>query len=232
VKATYGTGAFVLANAGERVPDVVNGLVTTVAWDLDAFGPVAYALEGSAFVAGAGVQWLRDLGIIAASSELESLALSVPNSGGAQFIPAFTGLGSPFWRADARGAITGLSRGVGKGQIARALVEALAYQVRAMTDAFRDGGVEVLELRCDGGAAAMDLLLALQAANSKVVTLRSSTLEATARGAASIAGLAVGLWSSLDDLENAWRSTSRFEPEESLLVDPGYLAWCRALERA
>jgi glycerol kinase len=232
VKATYGTGAFVLANAGTSVPGVVDGLVTTVAWDLGAFGPATYALEGSAFVAGAAIQWLRDLGIIAASNELESLALSVPDSAGAQFIPAFTGLGSPFWRADTRGAISGLSRGVGKGQLARALVEALAYQVRAMTDAFRRGGVELRELRCDGGAAAMDLLLALQATNSKVTTLRSSTLEATARGAASVAGLEIGLWRSLDELEAAWHSTSRFEPGASLLVDAGYEAWCRALERA
>ncbi len=232
VKATYGTGAFVLANAGVHVPLVVDGLVTTVAWDLGAFGPATYALEGSAFVAGAAVQWMRDLGIIAASSELESLALSVPDAAGAQFVPAFTGLGSPFWRADARGAITGLSRGVGKGQLARALVEALAYQVRAMTDAFRRGGVELRELRCDGGAAAMHLLLALQATNSKVTTLRSSTLEATARGAASVAGLAIGLWSSLEDLEGLWHSTSRFEPEASLVVDAGYEAWYRAVERA
>jgi glycerol kinase len=232
VKATYGTGAFVLANAGTSVPDVIDGLVTTVAWDLGAFGPVSYALEGSAFVAGAAIQWLRDLGIIDASHELEALALSVPDSAGAQFIPAFTGLGSPFWRADARGAIMGLSRGVGKGQIARAIVEALAYQVRAMTDAFRDGGVELRELRCDGGAAAMDLLLSLQATNSKVPTLRSSTLEATARGAASIAGLEIGLWGSLEELVATWHSTSRFEPGDSLLVDTHYADWRRALERA
>ncbi len=232
VKATYGTGAFVLANAGTSVPAIIDGLVTTVAWDLGAFGPASYALEGSAFVAGAGIQWLRDLGIIAASHELEALALSVPDSAGAQFIPAFTGLGSPFWRADARGAITGLSRGVGKGHIARALVEALAYQVRAMTDAFRRGGVELRELRCDGGAAAMDLLLSLQATNSKVTTLRSSTLEATARGAASIAGLGVGLWRSLDELEARWHSASRFEPSDALVVDALYADWCRALEHA
>jgi glycerol kinase len=232
VKATYGTGAFVLANAGTSVPAVIDGLVTTVAWDLGAFGPASYALEGSAFVAGAAVQWLRDLGIIAASDELEALALSVPDAAGAQFIPAFTGLGSPFWRADARGAITGLSRGVGRGQIARALVEALAYQVRAMTDAFRTGGVELRELRCDGGAAAMDLLLSLQATNSKVTTLRSSTLEATARGAASVAGLEIGLWGSLDELEATWHSASRFEPEDSLVADARYADWCRALARA
>jgi glycerol kinase len=232
VKVTYGTGAFVLANAGTSVPDVVDGLVTTVAWDLGAFGPVSYALEGSAFIAGAAVQWLRDLGIIAASNELEALALSVPDSAGAQFVPAFTGLGSPFWRADARGAITGLSRGVGRGQIARALVEALAYQVRAMTDAFRRGGVELRELRCDGGAAAMDLLLALQATNSKVTTLRSSTLEATARGAASVAGLEIGLWGSLGELETHWRGAARFDPDDPSVVDAGYEAWLRAIERA
>ncbi|MGA7833960.1 MAG: glycerol kinase GlpK [Acidimicrobiales bacterium] len=232
VKATYGTGAFVLANAGTSVPEIADGLITTVAWDLGAFGPASYALEGSAFVAGAAVQWLRDLGIIAASHELEALAASVPDSAGAQFVPAFTGLGSPFWRADARGAITGLSRGVGKGEIARALVEALAYQVRAMTEAFRRGGVELKELRCDGGAAAMDLLLSLQATNSKVPVRRSSTLEATARGAASIAGLEIGLWSSLEELESRWRGASRFEPADSVAVDAGYAAWCRAIERA
>jgi glycerol kinase len=232
VKATYGTGAFVLANAGTSVPPVVDGLVTTVAWDLGDEGPASYALEGSAFVAGAAVQWLRDLGLIEASRDLEALALSVPDSAGAQFVPAFTGLGSPFWRSDARGAITGLSLGVGRGQLARALVEALAYQVRAMTDAFRDGGVDVRELRCDGGAAAMDLLLSLQATNSRVDVLRSSTLEATARGAASIAGLQLGVWRSLDELKVRWRATARFAPEAPLFVDAGYSSWRRALERA
>jgi glycerol kinase len=232
VKATYGTGAFVLANAGTSVPPVVDGLVTTVAWDLGSFRPASYALEGSAFVAGAAVQWLRDLGLIATSNDLEGLALSVPDSAGAQFVPAFTGLGSPFWRSDARGAITGLSHGVGRGQLARALVEALAYQVRAMTDAFRDGGVDVHELRCDGGAAAMNLLLSLQATNSRVNVLRSSTLEATARGAASIAGLEIGMWTSLDELGERWRPTATFAPEEPLFVDLGYSSWRRALERA
>ena len=232
VKATYGTGAFVLANAGTTVPRVVDGLVTSLAWDLGAFGPTSYALEGSAFVAGAAVQWLRDLGLIGASHELEALATSVADSAGSQFVPAFTGLGSPFWRADARGAITGLSYGVGRGQIARALVEALAYQVRAITDAFRDGGVEVRELRCDGGAAAMDLLLSLQATNSRVEVLRSSTLEATARGAASIAGLEIGVWHSLDELSDLWRASAHFSPDEPLFVDLGYSSWRRALERA
>jgi glycerol kinase len=231
VKATYGTGAFILANTGESIPPVVDGLITTVAWDLGALGPTHYALEGSAFVAGAAVQWLRDLGFIEESSDLEALAMSVDNSAGVQFIPAFTGLGSPFWRPDARGAISGISRGVGKGEIARALVEALAYQVRAMTDAFRHGGVELKEVRCDGGAAAMDLLLQLQATNSRVDVVRSATLEATARGAASIAGLGSGLWRSLDDLGELWESQSHFVPEDPRFVDAGYDSWRAALER-
>ncbi len=231
VKATYGTGAFILANTGEEVPPVVDGLITTVAWDLGASGHTHYALEGSAFVAGAAVQWLRDLGFMEESSDLEALAMSVDDSAGVQFIPAFTGLGSPFWRPDARGAITGISRGVGKGQIARALVEALAYQVRAMTDAFRRGGVELKEVRCDGGAAAMDLLLQLQATNSRVEVLRSTTLEATARGAASIAGLEIGLWNSLDDLAELWRPQRHFSPQDPSYVDPGYDAWRAAIER-
>jgi glycerol kinase len=231
VKATYGTGAFILTNTGESIPPVVDGLLTTVAWDLGALGPTNYALEGSAFVAGAAVQWLRDLGFIEESSDLEALALSVDDSAGVQFIPAFTGLGSPFWRPDARGAISGISRGVGKGEIARALVEALAYQVRAMTDAFRRGGVELKEVRCDGGAAAMDLLLQLQATNSRVDVVRSATLEATARGAASIAGLQSGLWASLDDLAELWQSQRHFVPEDPRFVDVGYDSWRAALER-
>jgi glycerol kinase len=230
VKSTYGTGAFVLANAGNAVPKVVEGLLTSVAWVLN--DAATYVLEGSAFVAGAAVQWLRDLGFIDTSSDLEALALSVSDAAGVQFVPAFTGLGSPFWRPDARGAITGLSRGVGKGEIARALVEALAYQVRAITDAFRDGGVELTELRADGGAAAMDLLLELQATNSRVEVLRSSSLEATARGAASIAGLGVGLWSSLNELEELWHAQQRFRPEDPTLADAGYERWRGALDRA
>jgi glycerol kinase len=230
VKATYGTGAFVLAQAGDRVPAVIDGLITTVAWDLADAG-ASYALEGSAFVAGAAIQWLADLGVIEASRDLEALARSVDDSAGAQFVPAFTGLGSPFWRSDARGAVSGLSQGVQRGQLARALIEALAYQVRAMTDAFVAGGVVPLELRCDGGAAAMDLLLELQATNSRVSVLRSSTLEATARGAASIAGLGVGAFSSLEELSELWSASARFEPGEPLFVDAGYAAWLRALER-
>ncbi|MGC2168224.1 MAG: FGGY family carbohydrate kinase [Acidimicrobiales bacterium] len=231
VKATYGTGAFVLAQAGDRVPAVIDGLISTVAWDLGDAGAF-YALEGSAFVAGAAIQWLADLGVIETSHDLEALARSVNDSAGAQFVPAFTGLGSPFWRADARGTISGLSQGVGRAQLACALIEALAFQVRAMTDAFVAGGLVPYEMRCDGGAAAMDLLLELQATNSRVSVLRSSTLEATARGAASMAGLGAGALTSLEELSELWSASARFEPGEPLLVDAGYAAWTRALERA
>jgi len=233
IKATYGTGAFILANVGPVVPGVFDGLVSTVAWDLGDQGPVTYAVEGSAFVAGAAVQWLRDeMGFISSSDELEALATSVENSAGALFVPAFTGLGSPFWRSDARGAITGLSRGVGRAHIARALVEALAFQVRAMTDAFATNGIALRELRADGGAATMDILMELQATNSRLPVLRSATLEATSRGAATIAGLGVGFWNSLDELAALWHCERTFQPGDPLVVDNGYAAWSRAVERA
>jgi glycerol kinase len=232
VKATYGTGAFILANAGDQNPGVFDGLITTLAWDLGD-GVPTYCVEGSALVAGAAVQWLRDeMGFFEQSSQLEGLATSVSDSAGVQFVPAFTGLGSPFWRSDARGSITGLSRGVGRAQIARALIEALAYQVRAMTDAFGDAGIALHELRADGGAASMDLLLQLQASNSRLDVLRGTSLEATARGAATIAGLGAGLWASLDELDALWTYDRRFEPEDPLSVDLGYAQWRRALEHA
>ncbi|MFI5051917.1 MAG: FGGY family carbohydrate kinase [Acidimicrobiales bacterium] len=233
VKATYGTGAFVLAHAGASVPAVVEGLVTTVAWDLGDLGPVAYALEGSAFVAGAAVLWLRDvLGFVARADELEELALSVAGSDGVTFVPAFTGLGSPFWRAEARGALAGLSRGVGRAHVARALVEALAYQVRAMTDAFATTTAAPTELRADGGAAQMDLLLQLQATNSRLPVLRGRTLEATARGAATVAGLGAGVYASLEEVAALWECERRFEPGDPSAVDAGYLAWLAAVARA
>jgi glycerol kinase len=233
IKATYGTGAFILANVGAEVPGVFDGLVSTVAWDLGQFGSPTYAVEGSAFVAGAAVQWLRDeMGFIASADELEALATSVDDSAGALFVPAFTGLGSPFWRSDARGAITGLSRGVGRAHIARALVEGLAFQVRAITDAFATNAMTLRELRADGGAAAMDLLMQLQATNSRLPVLRSSSLEATSRGAATIAGLGVGLWNSLDELAGLWQSERTFQPSDPLFVDAGYVQWSRAVERA
>ena len=226
-KATYGTGSFVMMNAGGAVPAPAPGLLATVAWDTDA---PTYALEGSAFVAGAAVQWLRDeLGLIASSAELEPLAAA--SSDGVAFVPAFTGLGSPFWRADARGAILGLSRASGLPQVARALVEALAFQVRAMTDAFAAAGSRATELRADGGAAAMDLLLGLQATASRVRVVRSATLEATARGAALMAGLGVGLYDGVEQAAATFRADTAFEPGDPALLDPLYDAWLRAVER-
>ena len=179
------------------------------------------------------MQWLRDeLGFIAASSELEALAMSVGDSGGVTFVPAFTGLGSPFWRSDARGSITGLSRGAGRAQIARALIESLAFEVRAMTDAFAAGGIALSHIRADGGAAAMDLLLGLQATNSRLPVYRSTSLEATARGAATLAGLSAGHWSSLEQLGELWEFDARFEPDDPIFVDLGYAQWLRAVAHA
>jgi glycerol kinase len=233
VKATYGTGAFILANVGHDAPGVFDGLVTTVAWDLGDAGPASYAVEGSAFVAGAAVQWLRDeMGFIESSSDLEALATRASDSGGVTVVPAFTGLGSPFWRSDARGSITGLSRGVGRAQIARALIESLAFQVRAMTDAFAAGGIELSHIRADGGAAAMDLLLELQATNSRLPVYRSTSLEATARGAATLAGLGVGHWASLDEVAGLWEFDQRFEPDDPVFADLGYAQWLRAVAHA
>jgi glycerol kinase len=233
VKATYGTGAFILANVGNDVPGVFDGLVTTVAWDLGDYGLASYAVEGSAFVAGAAVQWLRDeMGFIEASSELEALAMSTSDSGGVSFVPAFTGLGSPFWRSGARGSITGLSRGVGRAQIARALIESLAFEVRAMTDAFAAGGIALSHIRADGGAAAMGLLLGLQATNSRLPVYRSTSLEATARGAATLAGLGVGHWASLEELAGLWEFDQRFDPDDPLFADLGYAQWLRAVAHA
>ena len=229
VKATYGTGAFVLANTGPRPPRAVDGLVTTVAWDLGDGTPATYALEGSAFVAGAAVQWLRDeLHFVTHAHELEALALSVADSAGVQFVPAFSGLGSPFWQPDARGAITGLTRASSRAHLARALVDALAFQVRAITDAFEVGGVRLLELRADGGASAMDSLMQLQATASRVPVLRSGTLEATARGAATLAGLASGRWATLEALDELWILDQRFLPDDPTWAELNYQAWLRA----
>ncbi|MGC8510456.1 MAG: FGGY family carbohydrate kinase [Acidimicrobiales bacterium] len=235
VKATYGTGSFVLANAGER-PSDVDGLITTVAWDLGERGPVTYALEGSAFVAGAAVQWLRDdLGLIDAADELEPLARRVSDSGGACVVPAFTGLGSPFWRPEARGTLTGLSRGTSRAHLARALIEALAFQVRAMTDAFAAGAVAPREIRADGGAAAMDLLLEYQSTASRLPVRRSRSLEATARGAATLAGLVAGVWGSTQELADLWEGETPVggDPTASnaAAVERGYTAWRRAVDR-
>ncbi len=240
VKVTYGTGSFALANAGTVRPPAPDGLTVSVAWDLGSLagpprGPVAYALEGSTFVSGAAIQWLRDgLGIIAAAAEVGPLAESVPDSGGVSFVPALTGLGSPWWDPDARGTITGLTRGAGRAQLVRATVEAMAFQVRAMTDAMAAASAHPLSaLRADGGAAAMDFLLALQAEQSRMPVARPRSTESTALGAATLAGLSVGMWSSLGELSALWQPAARFEPELPVeLADAGYAAWNRTVERS
>jgi glycerol kinase len=240
VKVTYGTGSFTLANAGPDRPPPPDGLVVSVAWDLgahadDAHGPVAYALEGSAFVSGAAIQWLRDgLGIITEAAEVGPLAASVPDSGGVTFVPALTGLGSPQWDPAARGIITGLTRGAGRAQLARACVEAMAFQVRDMTDAMAAASSYPLSaLRADGGAAAMDLLLELQAEQSRMSVARPRSLESTALGAATLAGLAEGVWTSLDDLAGLWQADTVFEPQLPVeLADATYAVWGRAVDKS
>jgi len=240
VKVTYGTGSFALANAGPERPPAPDGLTVSCAWDLgdhagNAPGRVAYALEGSAFVSGAAIQWLRDgLGIIASASEVGPLASSVPDSGGVTFVPALTGLGSPWWDPQARGIVTGLTRGVGRAHLARACVEAMAFQVRDMTDAMAAASAFPLSaLRADGGAAAMDLLLALQAEQSRMPVARPRSLESTALGAATVAGLAAGVWTSLDELAQLWQAETVFEPELPVeLTDALHDVWRRTVEKS
>ncbi len=231
VKATYGTGAFLLANAGASRPPAVDGLVTTVAWDLGDAGDRAFALEGSSFVAGAAIQWLRDeLGLIAEAAEVGPLATSVDDAGGACFVPALVGLGSPWWDPGARGALVGLSRGVTRAHVARAVVDALSFQGRAMLDAMRTA-VSLESLRVDGGAATMDLLCQSLADGTRLAVERPTSVEATAVGAALCAGVAVGAC-ALDRLEDGYELDARFEPGDATLPDPAYATWLDAVGRA
>jgi len=208
-KNTYGTGCFMLQNTGTRAVPVAN-LVTTIAWKIGA--TTEYALEGSVFIGGAVVQWLRDgLGLIRKSEEVETLASSVPDNGGVYFVPAFVGLGAPHWDSYARGSIFGLTRGSTAGHIARAAVESIAYQVADLLDTMRrDSGDSVQELRVDGGAAANDSLMQFQSDILRVPVVRPAVPEITALGAARLAGLAVGFWSGGDEVSSA--GARRFEP--------------------
>jgi glycerol kinase len=212
-KCTYGTGAFALVNVGATPRASERGMLATVAWKVG--DQVAYALEGSAFIAGAAVQWLRDgLGIIQSASEIEALARSVPDTGGVAFVPALTGLGAPHWDPHARGLLTGITRGTGRAHVARAVLEGIAFSVgdllRAMTD---DLGARPSKLRVDGGAAANDLLMQLQADLSRLRIERPAELESTARGAAMLAGVGVGLFASIDEASRMSPAAKRFEPE-------------------
>jgi glycerol kinase len=248
-KVTFGTGSFVLMNAGPVCPEPVDGLVTTLAWDLGTEGDVAigadggpsrgrsslaYALEGSVFVSGAGVQWLRDgLGIIDRADEMEPLARSVESSEGVVVVPAFTGLGSPHWDPGARGTIVGLSRGTGRAHLARAMVEAMSFQVCDVIDAMAVSGTSPSVLRVDGGASAMGLLLELLADQSQLPVVRPVSVETTAVGAATLAGLAEGVWGSLDELAGLWQEDATFAPTGAPAeAESAHQAWLRAVDRS
>jgi glycerol kinase len=233
-KNTYGTGSFVLMNVGEECPKPVEGLLTTVGWQL-ASGAVAYAFEGAIFVTGAAIQWLRDgLGIIADASETGALATSIEDTEGVFVVPAFTGLGSPYWDPYARGTIVGITRGTGRAHLARAVVEAMAYQTRDVVDAMTTAsGRDVRMLRADGGASVMDVLLQLQADQLQVPVSRPTVKETTAFGAAYLAGLAEGVWTSTDDVRDNWRLEAEFQPAVGAdVADTKYAQWRRAVERA
>lgn len=212
-KNTYGTGGFMLMNTGDKPVVSKNGLVTTIAWGVD--GKVEYALEGSIFVAGAAIQWLRDeLGLLRHASESEACAKSVPDSNGCYVVPAFVGLGAPYWNQYARGAIVGLSRGVNKNHIIRATLESIAYQVTDVLKAMEDdSGIKLAALRVDGGACSNDFLLQFQADIINTPVLRPQCIETTALGAAYLAGLAVGYWQSKEEIKNNHDISKKFVPD-------------------
>ena len=231
-KNTYGTGCFLLLNTGDTPVASEHGLLTTVAWQLD--GAATYALEGSVFIAGAVVQWLRDgLGIIGSAAESETLAESVPDAGGVYLVPAFTGLGAPYWDPYARGVLVGLTRGTTKAHIARAALEAIAYQNRDVLDAMtHEAGAPLRALRVDGGAAANNFLCQFQADVLNVEVLRPAVTETTGLGAAFLAGVGAGMWKT-GDLASRWRLEHRFAPSAGTAGRAaGYAGWRRAVERA
>ncbi len=232
-KNTYGTGCFMLMNTEDEAVPSQNKLLTTVAWQLD--GKRTYALEGSVFIGGAVVQWLRDgLNIIRDSSEVESLAASVPDSGGVMLVPAFVGLGAPYWDSYARGTMVGITRGTTKAHIARAALEAVAYQSAELLEAMqKDSGAKLKELRVDGGASNNDLMMQFQADILGVPVVRPKITETTALGAAYLAGLAVGFWKSTDDIAHQWQVDKRFEPQMDEVTRTKLMKrWKKAVERS
>jgi glycerol kinase len=235
-KVTNGTGSFVLLNLGTKVPAPTDGVLTTVAWDLGEHGgaePFIYALEGSVFATGAAIQWLRDgLGIIDTAARVGELAGSIGDTEGVFVVPAFTGLGSPWWDPYARGAIVGLTGGVGRAHLARAVVESIAFQVRDVIDAMA-GSSKLEALRVDGGASVMDLLLQLLADQLQAPVARPVNTETTALGAATLAGLAEGVWGSLDELASLWKLDAEFTPRSSqAAADTKHASWLGAVDRA
>jgi len=212
VKNTYGTGCFMLMNTGDKPVYSNNNLLTTVAWKVN--GVTQYALEGSVFIAGAVVQWLRDgLGIIHTAAEVEALAMKVDSSDGVYVVPAFVGLGAPYWKPDARGSVFGLSRGSNSSHIARAALESIAYQTMDVLKAMEaDSGISIKELRVDGGATANDLLMQFQSNILNTKVLRPTITETTALGAAYLAGLAIGYWDNIETIQQQWQIEKTFEP--------------------
>jgi glycerol kinase len=234
-KNTYGTGCFLLMNTGNEPVRSQNNLLTTVAWKLGDDGKVVYALEGSVFIAGAAVQWLRDeVKLVNNAAESEGLARSVPDTGGVYMVPAFVGLGAPYWDQYARGAIVGLTRGSNRAHIVRATLESIAYQTRDVVGAMQaDSGLDLKTLRVDGGATANDFLMQFQADILGVPVERPAVVETTALGAAYLAGLATGFWSSQDEIARQWRVDATFEPQMSVdQRDALYAGWKRAVGRA
>ena len=233
VKNTYGTGCFMLLNTGTKAVPSKNNLLTTVAWKIG--DRTEYALEGSVFIAGAVVQWLRDgLQIIRSAPEVEALSRTVEDNGGVYMVPAFAGLGAPHWDQYARGTIVGITRGTTGGHIARAALESIAYQVADVLEAMRaDSGIDIKELRVDGGAAQNDLLMQFQSDVLQAPTVRPKILETTALGAAYLAGLAVGYWKDQAEIGTQWQAERRFEPAMAAAsVDELRGNWRRALERS
>jgi glycerol kinase len=232
-KNTYGTGCFLLMNTGEQAKDSQRGLLTTIGWGVG--GKVTYCLEGSVFIAGAAVQWLRDsLKLIATATETEPLAASVADTGGVYLVPAFVGLGAPYWDQYARGTIVGLTRGSGRAEIARATLESAAYQTRDVVAAMTaDSGIALTALRVDGGMVANDWLMQFQSDILDVRVERPVVSETTALGAAYLAGLAVGYWSGLDDIRRNWALDREFSPTlDAAHRERLYRGWQRAVERA
>jgi glycerol kinase len=229
-KCTYGTGSFVLVNTGAETVTSDAGLLTTIAWDIG--DGVVYALEGAIFVTGAAIQWLRDgLGVINTAAETDALARTVDDTGGVVFVPALTGLGAPHWDPDARGAILGLTRGTTRAHLVRAALEAIAFEVRDVVDVMtRNAGLALPALSVDGGASANDLLCQLQATELQVPVRRPQVAETTALGAAFLAGLATGVWSSTSELTDTWRLDKVFEPSER--DESSYQRWREAVTRS
>ncbi len=233
-KNTYGTGSFVLLNVGADCPPPTEGMLTTIAWEL-ADGTVAYALEGAIFVTGAAIQWLRDgIDIIERAADAGPLAASVTDTGGVYVVPAFTGLGSPWWDPYARGTIVGITRGTTRAHVTRAVIESMAYQTRDVIDAMvAASGIPISDLRVDGGASVMDLLLQIQADQLGVAVCRPTDEETTALGAAFLAGLAEGVWPDLDAIRATWKLDAKFEPaDDRTFPDLFHAQWLRAVERS